>query len=195
MATVPAAFSRYRTDATIFAPTVPFLSPGDGAASASIQSVLTAARDAAARGIREIILTGVNTGDFGRGSDETFFELLQALEEVEEVERFRISSIEPNLLTDEIIRFVASSRRFMPHFHVPLQSGSNEVLHLMKRRYDRELFADKVREIKTLLPRRLHRRGRDSRYARRNPGSIRGCTGIHRRAGCVAITRVSLLGT
>lgn len=94
----------------------------------------------------------MNTGDFGRGTGETFFQLLQALDEVEEVERFRVSSIEPNLLTDEIIRFVASSRRFMPHFHVPLQSGSNEVLHLMKRRYDRELFAAKVREIKTLRP-------------------------------------------
>ena len=120
--------------------------------SATIRAVLDAARDAAARGIREIILTGVNTGDFGRGTGETFFQLLQALDEVEEVERFRVSSIEPNLLTDEIIRFVASSRRFMPHFHVPLQSGSNEVLHLMKRRYDRELFAAKVREIKTLRP-------------------------------------------
>lgn len=120
--------------------------------SASIQAVLEAARDAAARGIREIILTGVNTGDFGRGSGETFIQLLQALDEVEEVDRFRVSSIEPNLLTDEIIRFVASSRRFMPHFHVPLQSGSNEVLHLMKRRYERELFAAKVQEIKALMP-------------------------------------------
>ena len=120
--------------------------------SASIQAVLEAARDAAARGIREIILTGVNTGDFGRGTGETFIQLLQALDEIEEVDRFRVSSIEPNLLTDEIIRFVASSRRFMPHFHVPLQSGSNEVLHLMKRRYERELFAAKVQEIKTLMP-------------------------------------------
>lgn len=94
----------------------------------------------------------MNTGDFGRGTGETFIQLLQALDEIEEVDRFRVSSIEPNLLTDEIIRFVASSRRFMPHFHVPLQSGSNEVLHLMKRRYERELFAAKVQEIKTLMP-------------------------------------------
>lgn len=120
--------------------------------SATINQVVSTARSVAGKGIKEIILTGVNTGDFGRGSGETFFDLLQALDKVEEISRFRISSIEPNLLTDEIIRFVAASSRFMPHFHIPLQSGSNEVLHLMKRRYTRELFAEKVRTIKTLLP-------------------------------------------
>ncbi len=120
--------------------------------SATISQVVATARSVAEKGIKEIILTGVNTGDFGRGSGETFFDLLQALDKVEEISRFRISSIEPNLLTDEIIRFVAAASRFMPHFHIPLQSGSNEVLHLMKRRYTRELFAEKVRTIKTLLP-------------------------------------------
>ena len=120
--------------------------------SAAIQDVIKAARDVASKGIKEIILTGVNTGDFGRETGETFLDLIRTLDELEEIQRFRISSIEPNLLTDDIIRFVASSRRFMPHFHVPLQSGSNEVLHLMRRRYERELFAEKVQEIKTLIP-------------------------------------------
>ena len=92
------------------------------------------ARDVAARGGREIVLTGVNTGDFGRSTGETFLELIRALDEVEGIVRYRISSIEPNLLTDEIIRFCADSRAFMPHFHVPLQSGSDEVLKLMRRR-------------------------------------------------------------
>lgn len=120
--------------------------------SASVNQVVETARSVAQKGIKEIILTGVNTGDFGRGSQETFSDLLQALDKIEEISRFRISSIEPNLLTDEIIHFVASSSRFMPHFHIPLQSGSNEVLRLMKRRYTRELFADKVQTIKSLLP-------------------------------------------
>lgn len=120
--------------------------------SATINQVVATARAVAKKGIKEIILTGVNTGDFGRGSKETFFDLLQALDKVEEINRFRISSIEPNLLTDEIIRFVASSSRFMPHFHIPLQSGSNDVLRLMKRRYTRELFAEKICTIKTLIP-------------------------------------------
>lgn len=120
--------------------------------SATIRQVVETAKNVAGKGIKEIILTGVNTGDFGRGTTETFSELLQALDRVEEIGRFRISSIEPNLLTDDIIRFVASSSRFMPHFHIPLQSGSNEVLHLMKRRYTRELFAEKVNTIRTLLP-------------------------------------------
>lgn len=120
--------------------------------SATIRQTVDTARSVAGKGIQEIILTGVNTGDFGRGSRETFFDLLQALEQVEEISRFRISSIEPNLLTDEIIRFVAASSRFMPHFHIPLQSGSNEVLRLMKRRYSRELFAEKTETIRSLLP-------------------------------------------
>ncbi len=120
--------------------------------SATISQVVDTARSVADKGIKEIILTGVNTGDFGKGSEETFSDLIQALDKVEEINRFRISSIEPNLLTDEIIRFVATSSRFMPHFHIPLQSGNNDVLHLMKRRYTRELFAEKVRTIKTLIP-------------------------------------------
>lgn len=120
--------------------------------SATIPQVLQAARDIASKGIREVILTGVNTGDFGRETGETFYQLLQALEEISEIERFRISSIEPNLLTEDIIAFIASSKRFMPHFHIPLQSGSNEVLRLMKRRYDRELFAEKVSLIHNLCP-------------------------------------------
>lgn len=120
--------------------------------SATIREVTDAARIVASKGIKEIILTGVNTGDFGRDTPETFFELLQTLENMQEIQRFRISSIEPNLLTDEIIEFVAASKRFMPHFHVPLQSGSNEVLKLMKRRYDRELFAGKIAKIRELRP-------------------------------------------
>lgn len=120
--------------------------------SATISQVVDTARSVAAKGIKEIILTGVNTGDFGRGSEETFYNLIQALDKVEEISRFRISSIEPNLLTDEIIRFVSTSSRFMPHFHIPLQSGSNDVLRLMKRRYTRELFAEKVQTIKSLIP-------------------------------------------
>lgn len=120
--------------------------------SASIREVVEAAKTVASKGIKEIILTGVNTGDFGRDSHETFLQLLQTLDQLDEIERFRISSVEPNLLTDEIISFVASSHKFMPHFHIPLQAGNNEVLRLMRRRYDRELFAEKVGKIKTLLP-------------------------------------------
>jgi threonylcarbamoyladenosine tRNA methylthiotransferase MtaB len=103
-------------------------------------------------GGREIVITGVNIGDFGKSNGETFFDLIKALDKVEGIARYRISSIEPNLLTDEIIEFVAKSRAFMPHFHIPLQSGSNDVLKLMHRRYERELFADKVRKIKELMP-------------------------------------------
>jgi len=105
-----------------------------------------------AKGIKEIILTGVNIGDFGRSTGETFFDLIRALDEVEGLERIRISSVEPNLLTDQIIEFVAQSKRFVPHFHIPLQAGSNEVLTLMKRKYDRELFAQRVEKIKSLMP-------------------------------------------
>lgn len=118
----------------------------------SIASMVEQARQAAAEGGKEIVLTGVNIGDFGKSTGETFFDLVKALDEVEGIERYRISSIEPNLLTDDIIRFVARSRRFMPHFHIPLQSGSDEVLKLMRRRYDTALFASKVNEIKTEMP-------------------------------------------
>lgn len=120
--------------------------------SATIRQITDAVKDVADKGIKEIILTGVNTGDFGRGTDENFLELLQTLDRMNEIERFRISSIEPNLLTDEIIEFVARSQRFMPHFHIPLQSGSNEVLKLMRRKYDRELFASKISHIRSILP-------------------------------------------
>ena len=118
----------------------------------SIASLVEQARQTVAEGGKEIVLTGVNIGDFGRSTGETFLDLVKALDEVEGVERYRISSIEPNLLTDEIIDFVASSRRFMPHFHIPLQSGCDEVLKLMRRRYDTDLFASKVRRIKSEMP-------------------------------------------
>lgn len=120
--------------------------------SASVTQITEAVREVAARGIQEIILTGVNTGDFGRGTDTGFLDLIRQLDQMDEIERFRISSIEPNLLTEEIIEFVAGSRHFMPHFHIPLQSGSNEVLKLMRRRYDRELFAGRVSKIKAAIP-------------------------------------------
>lgn len=123
--------------------------------SDTVENVVKAAHEIAARGVKEIVLTGVNIGDFGLHDGkrtETFFELVQALDEVEGIERFRISSIEPNLLTDEIIAFVAQSKRFVPHFHIPLQSGSNKVLGLMRRRYRRELYVDRVTKIKELMP-------------------------------------------
>ena len=103
-------------------------------------------------GGKEIVITGVNTGDFGRSTGETFMELIRALDAVEGIERYRISSIEPNLLTDEIIDFCAQSRAFMPHFHIPLQSGSDEVLKLMHRHYDTQLFAQKIKRIKEVMP-------------------------------------------
>ena len=118
----------------------------------SIASLVEQARQAVAEGGKEIVLTGVNIGDFGRSTGETFLDLVKALDEVEGVERYRISSIEPNLLTDEIIDFVSSSRCFMPHFHIPLQSGCDEVLKLMRRRYETDLFASKVRRIKSEMP-------------------------------------------
>ena len=103
-------------------------------------------------GAKEIVLTGVNIGDFGIHTSENFFGLVKALDAIERDVRFRISSIEPNLLTDEIIEYVKDSKRIMPHFHIPLQSGTNEVLKLMKRKYNRELFANKVALIKRLMP-------------------------------------------
>lgn len=120
--------------------------------SATIPQILQAVETVAAKGIREVILTGVNTGDFGRGTSCDFLSLLRQLDQRKNIERFRISSIEPNLLTDEIIEFVATSRHFMPHFHIPLQSGNNEVLKLMHRRYNRELFASKIQKIKSAIP-------------------------------------------
>lgn len=117
-----------------------------------IADLVEQARQVAAEGGKEIVLTGVNIGDFGKSTGETFFELVKALDQVEGIERYRISSIEPNLLTGEIIAYVAQSRAFMPHFHIPLQSGCDEVLKLMRRRYDTSLFASKVHRIKELIP-------------------------------------------
>ena len=118
----------------------------------SIASLVEQARQAAAEGGKEIVLTGVNIGDFGKSTGETFFDLVKALDDVEGIERYRISSIEPNLLTDEIIEFVSRSKRFMPHFHIPLQSGSDEVLKLMRRRYTTNFFAEKISRVKELMP-------------------------------------------
>lgn len=118
----------------------------------TIADLVQQAKDVVASGGKEIVLTGVNIGDFGKTTGETFFELVKALDEVEGIVRYRISSIEPNLLTDEIIDFVAQSKRFAPHFHIPLQSGSDEVLKLMRRRYDTALFRHKVEKIKSKLP-------------------------------------------
>lgn len=118
----------------------------------SIVQLLSQVREAVAEGAKEIVITGVNIGDFGKSTGETFIHLIRALDQVEGVERYRISSIEPNLLTDEVIEFVASSRAFMPHFHIPLQAGSDTVLHLMRRRYDTALFASKIRKIRSLMP-------------------------------------------
>ena len=120
--------------------------------SGSIEEIVAQARDVAAEGGKEIVITGVNIGDFGRGSGETFFDLCKALDEVEGIDRYRISSSEPNLLTDDLIDFVSRSKRFMPHFHIPLQSGSDTVLKLMHRHYDTALFADKIAKIKQAMP-------------------------------------------
>ena len=118
----------------------------------SIASLVAQAEDVARQGGKEIVLTGVNTGDFGKTTGERFIDLLRTLDKVEGIRRYRISSIEPNLLTDDIIRFCSESRAFMPHFHIPLQSGSNEVLRLMRRRYDTQFFARKVEEVKKHIP-------------------------------------------
>ncbi|HEY1033218.1 MAG TPA: tRNA (N(6)-L-threonylcarbamoyladenosine(37)-C(2))-methylthiotransferase MtaB [Flavipsychrobacter sp.] len=126
--------------------------------SDSIDGVLKNVNELAASGTKEIVLTGINLGDFGKGYEggkkieTTFYDLVQELDKVDGIERYRISSIEPNLLSNEIIEFVAGSKKFMPHFHIPLQSGSNKILGLMRRRYRRELYADRVATIKQLMP-------------------------------------------
>jgi len=126
--------------------------------SDSLENVLQNAVEISNQGIKEIVLTGVNIGDYGKGEfgnkkhEHTFFELVKALDEVPGIERLRISSIEPNLLKNETIDFVASSKTFVPHFHIPLQSGSNEILGKMKRRYKRELYIDRVAKIKSVMP-------------------------------------------
>ncbi len=126
--------------------------------SDSINNVIANVTELAATGVKEVVLTGVNLGDFGKGNSggkknkEDFFSLVKELDEINGIERYRISSIEPNLLTNEIIEFVSNSKRFMPHFHIPLQSGSNKILGMMRRRYKRELYAERVGVIKMLMP-------------------------------------------
>lgn len=123
--------------------------------SDTIENAVAQAKQIADSGVKEIVLTGVNLGDFGIRNGERkdkFIDLVKALDEVEGIERIRISSIEPNLLTDEIIEFVSQSKRFVPHFHIPLQSGNNKILGLMRRRYRRELYAERVAKIKQLMP-------------------------------------------
>lgn len=118
----------------------------------TIASLVTQAEDAAREGGKEIVLTGVNIGDFGKTTGERFIDLVKALDAVEGISRYRISSLEPDLLSEELIDFCAQSRAFMPHFHIPLQSGSDTVLKLMHRHYDRQLFADKIQRIKSVMP-------------------------------------------
>lgn len=120
--------------------------------SDTIENAVRNAEYLAEKGVKEIVLTGVNLGDFRTANKKNFFSLIQELEKVKGIHRYRISSIEPNLLTNEIIGFVANSDKFMPHFHIPLQSGSNRILGLMRRRYKRELYAERVGLIKTLMP-------------------------------------------
>ena len=126
--------------------------------STSIEQTLITARKVALTGVKEIVLTGVNIGDYGKTADgnertgENLFQLVQQLEKIEEVERWRISSIEPNLLTNDIISFVANSDKFMPHFHIPLQSGSDKILKLMRRKYLRKLYKDRIEFIKKMMP-------------------------------------------
>lgn len=120
--------------------------------SASVEETLCAARRIAQSGAKEVVLTGVNTGTFGQERGETLLDLLQGLDAIQPIERYRISSIEPNLLTDEMLRFIASSRAFLPHFHIPLQAGSDHVLQLMHRRYDTTLYRQKLLRIKQLMP-------------------------------------------
>ncbi len=123
--------------------------------SDTVEKVLGLIEEISAKGVKEIVLTGVNIGDFGIQNGkrvETFFQLVQAIEEKSSIQRFRISSIEPNLLTSEMITFLGASKKFVPHFHIPLQSGSNSVLRLMKRRYQRELYVDRVTSIKEVMP-------------------------------------------
>ncbi len=118
----------------------------------NIQNTVAEARKVVGKGFKEIILTGVNIGDFGKSTNETFYDLLKALEKVEGLERLRISSVEPNLLKDQIIELVAGSKVIMPHFHIPLQSGSDEILSLMKRKYSTALFASRIQKIKEIVP-------------------------------------------
>lgn len=118
----------------------------------NIAETIKVAVEVAKTDVHEVVLTGVNIGDFGQGDDENFFELIKQLDTIDGIERFRISSIEPNLLTNDIISFVSQSNKFMPHFHIPLQSGSNKILTLMRRKYLKNLYVDRVTQIKQLMP-------------------------------------------
>jgi threonylcarbamoyladenosine tRNA methylthiotransferase MtaB len=131
--------------------TIP-LARGKSRSETVIETIKAAQKLIAETGSKEIILTGVNTGDFGKNTGESFLDLIKELDQLEGIERFRISSIEPNLLTDEIIQFVASSKKFVPHFHIPLQSGSNDTLRRMRRRYQRDVYESRVALIKELMP-------------------------------------------
>src|SRR5690606_14415367 len=126
--------------------------------SDTVENVLKNAREIAEKGIKEIVLTGVNIGDYGKGEfgnkkhEHTFLDLVRELDKVENIERIRISSIEPNLLRNEIIEFVAQSKRFVPHFHIPLQSGSDTILKKMKRRYLTKLYQDRINKVREVMP-------------------------------------------
>ncbi|MFA6924383.1 MAG: tRNA (N(6)-L-threonylcarbamoyladenosine(37)-C(2))-methylthiotransferase MtaB [Bacteroidales bacterium] len=120
--------------------------------SDTVKNVVESAKQISATGVKEIVLTGVNIGDFSTDTNEKFYDLLKELDKIDNAERFRISSIEPNLLTNEIIEFVAASKKFLPHFHIPLQSGSNRILKLMNRKYERELYVERVKKIKSIMP-------------------------------------------
>jgi threonylcarbamoyladenosine tRNA methylthiotransferase MtaB len=120
--------------------------------SDTIGNVIFSVKEAALAGVKEIVLTGVNIGDFGRNTDESFLELVRELEKASEINRIRVSSIEPDLLNDDIIELMAVSKKFMPHFHIPMQSGSPKILKLMKRKYERELFTSRIQKIRKLLP-------------------------------------------
>ena len=120
--------------------------------SGSVKQTILKAKELANSEVKEVVLTGVNIGDFGNGTNENFYDLIKELDKIENIERFRISSIEPDLLSDQIIEFVHNSNKFVPHFHIPLQSGSDQLLKSMRRRYDTKLYADKIEKIKKLMP-------------------------------------------
>ena len=120
--------------------------------SGSVKQTILKAKELANSEVKEVVLTGVNIGDFGNGTNENFYDLIKELDKIENIDRFRISSIEPDLLSDQIIEFVHNSNKFVPHFHIPLQSGSDQLLKSMRRRYDTKLYSDKIEKIKNLMP-------------------------------------------
>ena len=120
--------------------------------SGSVKQTILKAKELANSEVKEVVLTGVNIGDFGNGTNENFYDLIKELDKIENIDRFRISSIEPDLLSDQIIEFVHNSNKFVPHFHIPLQSGSDQLLKSMRRRYDTKLYSDKIEKIKKLMP-------------------------------------------